>query len=150
MAKTTFTESEQAAIVTAIGWMASHPNPDKATIKKLQSLHDKMVKAKEKSATDDTIAVATLLRMARETLGERLREHPNPTPTWFSLMRNRLKVNGITQDVAIRALENIKNNWRGEIFIDVLINSLAKYSVMEIGKPKAPVSKGWLGQMEQS
>lgn len=147
MAKTTFTQTEHQAIRTAIGWLECEPQHDKKTVRALKSLNEKMEKALVKSSTTDCIGVARVLQMARDALGERLREHPNPTPAWYSTTHNRLKVNGITEDIAAKALANIVTSWKGEIFIDVLVNSLAKYSVMAIGKQQKTVSRGWLDEV---
>src|SRR5690606_18207677 len=115
--------------------------------KYLTSLLNKMDKADAKVTATTHVIPAKLITMAKEVLGERLKLHPNPTSAWYALTNSRLRNNGMTEELVARALDNISRNWKGEIFIDVLVNSLPKYSVMEIksvGQTRATATKGWL------
>lgn len=111
---------------------------------------DKMEKAKEKAEVprhSNTVSVQEFLTMARLIVGHKLKEQLNPSPIWYKQMQFRLDSRNITKGMATVGLENARDNWNGEIWIDTLINSIDKLSVMT-PRNTSRSKLGWLKQIQ--
>ena len=121
VAKITFTQKEESALrATLVGNPFDH--------KDLQSLLSKMEKARDKSkeVKFSGISVANLITLARERLGDRLTLPDNTTADWFIKMQRAINTNGITEEIAIKALKVADTTWTSSIWIETLIYSLGK------------------------
>lgn len=73
--------------------------------------------------------VSEFLVMARLVLGPRFKEQLKPSGTWYKQMQSRIDSRGINRAMANVALENIRDTWKGDLWVDTVINSLDKMAV---------------------
>ena len=102
--------------------------------------------AKEQKKPSE-LSLKDFLNMARLILGSRFKEQLKITAQWYKQMQMRLDNRGINRAMAAVALENARDNWAGEIWVDTLINSLDKLAVMTPKNTKS-TNLGWLNQIE--
>lgn len=149
-AKITFTQAEQAALEKAIDNLRSElADP-------LESLLNKMVKAREKESTAfHGVGVAKVLEMARNKFGDRFKTPNIITAQWTIKMQKAINDAGVTEATAKTAID--KCNWEGDIFAAKLIYQLAELAVVTPRQqklftrgPAAPTKKvGWLGRLNE-
>ena len=124
---------------------------DTTETKTLTRLIEKCEAAKIREASKkkpSVLPVHEFLVMAKFVLGDRLKEQLNPTAAWYKQMQNRIDSRGINKAMANVALENCRDNWAGDIWIDVLINSLDRLCVVTPKNTKK-TKLGWLNQIEE-
>jgi hypothetical protein len=116
--------------------------------KVLTNLIGKIEKAVSSSVKKPVeLPLKDFMNMARFTLGERLKEQLNPGPAWYKQMQMRIDSRGLTRVTAQAALDNARDTWAGDIWVDTLINSLDKLAVMNPRNQKR-TKLGWLNQLE--
>lgn len=121
------------------------------TSKAIENLIQKMenvINTEGKAKPKGTITVQEFLTMARLILGPRLKEQLLPTGMWYKQMQFRIDSRNITKAMANVALENCRDTWRGDVWVDTLINSLDKLAVMT-PQNKSKTALGWLNQLEK-
>jgi hypothetical protein len=121
---------------------------DTPLTKTLLHLVEKCTKAADKAVKKPSeLALKDFMNMARVILGPRFKEQLKVTPAWYKQMQMRLDSRGINKAMASVALENARDSWIGDIWVDTLINSLDKLAVMTPKNTKK-TNLGWLNQIE--
>lgn len=132
--KVSFTTKELAAlkeIAELIGEIKGERGGKTVNSKILDNLVAKMETAVSSSVKKPVeLTVSEFLVMARLVLGPRLKEQLKPSGVWYKLMQNRLDSRGINKAMANVALETCRDTWKGDVWVDTLINSLDKLAVM--------------------
>lgn len=152
--KVTFVQKELDAIKEALDYVSvlkGKRGGQTELTKVLTHLVEKMEKAKAKTEVprdQNTILVKDLLNMARLILGSRLKEQVNPSGIWYKQMQFRIDSRNITKAMANVALETCRDTWKGEVWIDTLINSLDKLCVMT-PQNQAKTKLGWVKRLDE-
>jgi hypothetical protein len=116
--------------------------------KVLSHFLEKCEKAKSKEPKKKSeFTVAEFLLMAKFILGERLKEQLKPSPIWYKQMQFRLDSRNINKAMANVALETVRDTWKGDIWVDTLINSLDRLCVVT-PRNQNKGKLGWLNQLE--
>lgn len=124
----------------------------------LLTLLSKMEKAREPVIKFKGVDVKWVLNRANSCLGKRFTQPKVMTGAWFSKMQRALNDNGITQDIAEKAIQFVHKNWGDNIWVETLIYSMAKIAaggMPDSGKNSKrigfnPTKKsGWLNQLEE-
>lgn len=155
-AKITFTKKEEAALQATCEYFNKNGGLDLTYI---YTLLEKMRVAREPVVKFKGVDVKWVLGRCDSTLGKRFAKPEVMTGAWFSKMQRALNDNGITQDIAEKAIQFVHKNWGDNIWVETLIYSMAKIAaggMPDSGKNSkrigfSPSKKsGWLSQLEDS
>lgn len=155
--KITFSKKEEDELKEAIYlWKVDEGSANYYPPKHLESLLAKMEAARDKPKGFQGVSIKWVIDSARATLGSKLSTPQNQTGAWYAKMQRALNDNGITQDIAQKAIEFVAKNW-DNVWIETLVYSMAKIAaggMPSSGKSSkktgfTPTKKsGWLAQLE--
>lgn len=147
MAKVLFTAKEVAAlkeVAELIGELKGARDNYKAINHLVSKMETALLPSNKRPSE---FPVTEFLVMARLVLGPRFKEQLKPSGTWYKQMQFRIDSRGINRAMANVALENIRDTWKGDLWVDTVINSLDKMAVCT-PQNQNQGKMGWLKKLQ--